>query len=185
MLTITAFARQAGLSRTAVLYYESIGLLPKAARTAGNYRSYGEPHLERLRQIKAYRNAGLKLEDIRALLGQPAGAGATGVLERRLGELSREIERLQDHQRAIVRLLGHRDSLRRRRDMTKDKWVAIMRATGFTDEDMQRWHREFEREAPADHQEFLEYLKIPGAEIERIRAWSQGTAAKSPGEAAK
>lgn len=178
MLTITAFARKAGLSRTAVLYYESIGLLPKPGRTAGNYRVYGERHLARLRQICAYRSAGLPLADIRALVDQPAGAGATGVLERRLGELSREMERLKEHQRAIVRLLGHRESLRRRRDMTKDKWVAIMKAAGFTEQDMQRWHREFEREAPSDHQEFLEYLKIPEAEIGRIRAWSQGQAAK-------
>jgi len=176
MLTITAFARQAGLSRTAVLYYESIGLLPKPARTAGNYRAYGEPHMARLRQICAYRSAGLKLSDIRALLTPKPGAGASGVLERRLTEISREIERLKDHQRAIVRLLGHRDSLHRRRDMTKDKWVAIMRAAGFTEDDMHRWHREFEREAPADHQEFLEYLKIPAPEIGRIRAWSQGQA---------
>ena len=45
--------------------------------------------------------------------------------------------------------------------ITKDKWVAIMRAAGFTEDDMQRWHKEFEKAAPAEHQEFLEFLHIP------------------------
>jgi hypothetical protein len=57
--------------------------------------------------------------------------------------------------------------------MNKDKWVAIMTAAGFADDDMRKWHQEFERAAPEDHQEFLEYLKIPTTEIERIRAWSR------------
>jgi len=178
MLTVTAFARKAGLSRTAVLYYESIGLLPPPTRTAGNYRSYGASHLERLRQICAYRNAGLKLRDIQALLAQPKGGGAASVLQRRLAEIGREIERLQEHQRSILRLLRHRSSISRSKDMTKDKWVAIMKAAGFTEDDMRRWHREFEREAPGDHQEFLEYLKIGAAEVGKIREWSRAQAAE-------
>lgn len=57
--------------------------------------------------------------------------------------------------------------------MTKDKWVAIMRAAGFSDEQMKRWHVEFERAEPAEHQKLLEYLQIPTAEIEKIRQWSR------------
>ena len=41
---------------------------------------------------------------------------------------------------------------------------------------MHKWHKEFEQAAPQDHQEFLEYLKIPKPEITRIRAWSRGAA---------
>ena len=39
--------------------------------------------------------------------------------------------------------------------------------------DMRRWHREFERTAPDDHQEFLQYLHIPEEEIRSIREWSR------------
>ena len=60
--------------------------------------------------------------------------------------------------------------------MNKEKWVAIMKAAGFADDDMHKWHKEFERAAPEDHQEFLEYLKIPKTEIDRIRAWSRKAA---------
>ena len=57
--------------------------------------------------------------------------------------------------------------------MTKDKWVAIMKAAGFSEDDMHRWHREFEKSAPDDHQEFLNYLHIPAEEIGSIRDWSR------------
>jgi len=57
--------------------------------------------------------------------------------------------------------------------MTKEKWVGIMRVAGFTDEDMHRWHIEFERSAPEDHQEFLASLHIPTDEIAKIREWSR------------
>jgi len=60
--------------------------------------------------------------------------------------------------------------------MTKDKWVSIMKAAGFSEDDMQRWHREFERSAPEDHQEFLQYLHIASPEIQSIRDWSRKTA---------
>jgi len=69
MLTVTKLARRCGVSRTALLYYESIGLMPPPARTDGNYRCYSEADAERLKRIRAYRNAGLRIEDIRAPLG--------------------------------------------------------------------------------------------------------------------
>ena len=57
--------------------------------------------------------------------------------------------------------------------VTKDKWVEVMRAAGFSEEQMRRWHQEFEKTAPAEHQEFLEFLHIPAEEVTRIRSWSR------------
>jgi DNA-binding transcriptional MerR regulator len=171
-LNVTGLARACGLSRTAVLYYESLGLIQPARRTAGNYRVYGEKELERLKRIRSFRDAGLKLGDIRSILDEPRG-GAAGVLKRRLLELGGEIERLREHQRAIARLLNQTDRLRRSPMVTKEKWVSVMRAAGFTGDDMHRWHAVFEKSAPHEHQEFLEFLHIPPAEIETIREWSR------------
>jgi MerR family transcriptional regulator, thiopeptide resistance regulator len=171
MMTVTRLARSCGLSRSTVLYYESIGLLRASARSPGNYREYSEKDTERLRQICAYRHAGLSLADIRSVLGG-ASSQAAAVLERRLVELDREIEALRDHQRAILRLLGHR-SFRRNQMITKDKWVAIMKGCGLTEEQMHAWHGEFERAAPDEHQEFLEFLHIPAEEIRQIREHSR------------
>ena len=172
-LTITKLARACGLSRSTVLYYESLGLVRPPRRSAGTYRVYLDGDLARLRQVCAYRDAGLKLGDIRSLLEGPRGEAA-GVLERRLLEIGAEIEALREHQRAIARLLGKTKGLRRTQMVTKDKWVEIMRAAGFSEEQMHRWHREFEKAAPGEHQEFLEFLHIPAEEVKRIRQWSAG-----------
>jgi hypothetical protein len=53
-----------------------------------------------------------------------------------------------------------------------------MRGCGFTEAQMQAWHVEFERAAPEEHQEFLEFLHIPVDEVARIRDWSKKGAAK-------
>ena len=171
-LTVTKLARACQLARSTVLYYESIGLLPRPRRTPGNYRAYTEKDLGRLRQICAYREAGLELGDIRSILDAPH-TEAAAVLRRRLVELSASIERLHEHQRAIARLLKTTDQLRRIPMVTKEKWTAIMSAAGFTREDMHRWHAEFEKSAPQEHQEFLEFLHIPEQEVKSIRAWSR------------
>ncbi len=172
MLTVSQLARRCGLSRTALLYYESIGLLAPAARSDSNYRRYSEKDLRRLQQICAYRDAGLKLEDIRAILDRPED-DASSVLKRRLIEINGEIETLRNHQRAILKLLQSYDFNERTDMNTKEKWVSVMKAAGFTEADMQRWHAAFEKSAPEEHQEFLEFLHIPKGEIVTIREWSR------------
>jgi DNA-binding transcriptional MerR regulator len=172
MFTVSKLAARCGLSRGTLLYYESIGLLKPPARSAGNYRSYGERDLQRLQQICAYRHAGLTLDDIRAIL-ERRESDASVVLKRRLVALDGEIETRRAHQRAILKLLKN-DSIGRKKMITKEKWVSIMKASGLSDEAMHRWHAEFEKAAPAEHQEFLEFLHIPAAEIRTIRDWSRG-----------
>lgn len=168
MMTVTRLAKQCGLSRSTLLYYESIGLLRHPPRTAGNYRAYGDAELQRLQRIVRYRKVGLSLSAIRTVLNQPRGGAAT-VLERRLADIDREIEVLRGHQGAILRLLKRSHTLRRTGTMTKEKWVSIMRGSGFTEVDMARWHAEFEKSAPDEHEEFLKYLRIPAEEIRTIR----------------
>jgi len=172
MLTVTQLARQCGLSRSTLLYYESIGLLTKPVRTSGNYRSYSQKDVQRLHQICVYRNVGLTLADIRGILARQE-SDASSVLQRRLVELDAEITQRRNHQRAILKLLQNKKSFRRMNVVTKEKWVSIMKASGFSDSDMHRWHAEFEKSAPIEHQEFLEFLHIPTAEITKIRDWSK------------
>ena len=171
MYTVSGLARRCGLSRTTILYYESLGLLKASCRTGGNYRQYGERELERLRQICAYRNVGLSLAEIRTIVG-PAGNDAATILQQRLVRIDAEIETLRSHQRVILRLLGN-SKFRRAEMITKDKWVAVMEGAGLSHEQMERWHVEFERSAPDEHQEFLAFLHIPTDEIVRIREWSR------------
>jgi DNA-binding transcriptional MerR regulator len=171
-MTVSALARRCGVSRSTLLHYESLGLLRRPPRTGGNYRAYSEQDAGRAQQIGVYRKVGLGLAAIRTLLDQPGG-GAAAVLERRLLEIDAEVDTLRSHQRAILALLQRSRSFRRHQMMTKEKWVAIMRSAGLTQDDMNRWHHEFEKAAPAEHQEFLEFLRIPPAEIAKIREASR------------
>ena len=174
MWTVSKLARRCGVSRTALLYYESIGLMPPPERSGGNYRCYSEADAERLSAIRAYRNAGLTLANIGEILKPRSGRGgdASRILKRRLVELDAEIGALRAHQQAIVKLMGHR-ALGKAEMISKEKWVSIMKACGFSEEQMQGWHAEFERSAPEEHQEFLEFLHIPSAEIGEIRKRSR------------
>lgn len=174
-MTVTKLAESCGLSRGTVLYYESIGLLRASARSAANYRRYSDDDAVRLRQICIRRDAGLTLADIRAILDRPSN-DPSSVLERRLAELNKEIERLRAQQTAILKLLRAKDHYWRQKHVTKDKWVAIMHAAGFKEADMQRWHAEFDKADPAEHRQFLQYLHIPTDEIGRIREWSRQAA---------
>jgi hypothetical protein len=88
-------------------------------------------------------------------------------------ELNAEIETLREHQRAILKLLRNYDFCERTEMNTKEKWVSIMEAAGFKEADMHRFHVAFERSAPNEHQEFLEFLHIPAEEIASIREWSR------------
>src|SRR5271157_3332736 len=168
-LTVTRLARACHLARSTVLYYESIGLLHRPRRTAGNYRLYTEADLDRLRQICAYRNSGLTLADIRSVVDAPQTASAAAVLHRRMVELETAIQQLRNHQQAIARLLRTSVLPRRIPMVTKEKWVAVMHSAGFTQDDMHRWHHEF-----------LEFLHIPPGEIAQIRDWSRGASQAPP-----
>ncbi|MBA3916823.1 MAG: MerR family transcriptional regulator [Acidobacteriales bacterium] len=172
MLSVTQIARRCGLSRTTILYYESCGLLRPATRSTSNYRLYGEKQVALLERIRMYRSLGLSVADIRELL-TASHSGAAALLQRRMRELDSEIVRLRNHQQAILRLLNSKRLLRKDPEMTKQKWTQIMKSAGFTEADMHRWHREFERSAPEDHEEFLGFLHIPPDEIKTIRDWSR------------
>ena len=76
---------------------------------------------------------------------------------------------MRTQQRIIAGMLGDAASRHGTRAMDKNAWIELLRATGLNDEDMRRWHREFEQRAPEAHHDFLEALGITDEEISRIR----------------
>jgi DNA-binding transcriptional MerR regulator len=171
--TVRAIARRFGLSRSTLLYYDRIGLLRPSGRSSAGYRLYSEADMARLARVMVYRDAGLPLDAIGALLDAPEDRGRDA-LTARLGQINEEIQVLREQQRVIVRLLGDAALAHGARAMTKEAWIALLRATGLSDADMDRWHREFEHRAPEAHHDFLLSLGIPPEEIEKIRAFSRG-----------
>jgi len=170
--SISELARQCGLSRSTLLYYSRLGLLKPAARTASNYRQYGEAERERLGQICRLRQTGLSLRDIATALDEgPAAAGQA--LQNRVAQIDWEIRQLEN-QRLITARLADQPELAEPKQLTsRRQWTAIMRAAGLDNEGMHRWHYGFESADGAAHQHFLELLGIDPGDVERIRAWSR------------
>ena len=67
-MKIGELAKATGTGVETVRYYEKIGLLPKVARTDGNYRSYGSEEVSRLSFIRRARDLGFSLDQVRNLL---------------------------------------------------------------------------------------------------------------------
>jgi len=77
LLAIGEVAARAGMAPSALRYYEDQGLID-STRTPGGARRYPRSVLRRLAVIRAARNVGLSLPEIRAALeGLPAGRPPT------------------------------------------------------------------------------------------------------------
>ena len=69
MLTVSEVAHRSGFASSALRFYEREGLIT-ASRSGGGQRRYQRQVLRRLAFIKAARNVGLSLDEIRAELEQ-------------------------------------------------------------------------------------------------------------------
>ena len=95
-LSIGELAKETGVKVVTIRYYEQIGVLPAPARTAGNYRSYGEKHAQQLRFIRRGRDLGFSLDQIRDLFrlsaeNAPSCAEVCRVAERHLKAIEDEL----------------------------------------------------------------------------------------------
>lgn len=66
---IGAASKASGVSAKMIRHYEDIGLLPRVARSFGNYRVYSANDIHVLRFIRRARDLGFSIEEIRELLG--------------------------------------------------------------------------------------------------------------------
>lgn len=169
--TVGRLARRFGLSRSTLLYYDSIGLLKPFAHAPGEYRQYTEADAARLETIMTYRKAGLPLAEIRQVMAAP-DSRLKQALEARLAELSGEMRTLREQQGFILKLLGGAE-LPGDDVLDKKTWTSLLKASGLSEQDMVRWHAEFERRSPENHRRFLRLLCIPEEEIRTIRSWSR------------
>ena len=71
MKTVKEIAVLTGVSVRALHHYDAIGLLKPTAVTEAGYRLYDDAALERLYMILVYRELGLALKDIAAILDAP------------------------------------------------------------------------------------------------------------------
>jgi len=99
---IGALADATGLTVRTLHHYEHIGLLAAAARSEGRQRLYDEDDVRRLYRIRALRDLGLSLGDIRRMLKNDRAA-LGDVLRAHRARVDAEIEQL----RKLRSLLDH------------------------------------------------------------------------------
>jgi len=107
-LNIGEAATRSGVSAKMVRHYESLGLLPKVARTDSGYRQYGDKEVHTLRFIRRARDLGFSMVEIAHLLKlwqnrRRASADVKRIalahvadLERRMAEMA-EMKRTLQH----------------------------------------------------------------------------------------
>jgi Cu(I)-responsive transcriptional regulator len=112
LMDIGRAARESGVSVKMIRHYETIGLLPKAARTLANYRVYGPNDVHTLRFIRRARTLGFSMDDIKELVGlwknkSRSSATVKKIAGRHVEELKRKIAELQSMVQTLEHLSRH------------------------------------------------------------------------------
>lgn len=99
----------AGVSAKMIRHYESIGLIPEAARTFAGYRLYSDADVHRLQFIKRARTLGFSIKQIEALLSlwddrSRASADVKRLAKAHAAELAQRIAEMQAMQRTLESL---------------------------------------------------------------------------------
>lgn len=98
-MQIGEVARRAGLSTSAVRYYEQAGLLPAPARQSGR-RVYSASVLDKLAVLQFARGCGLSVREVRELLapllhGSKVSARWQKLATRKIADIDESIARMQ------------------------------------------------------------------------------------------
>jgi len=99
LLSTGDMARLGGTTLRTVRFYEEEGLLSPSCRSEGGHRLFPQPELHKLQLIGDLREAGLSLNDIKALFElksgctspEQASAQMSAILERQIDEMQRKI----------------------------------------------------------------------------------------------
>lgn len=169
--SISHLCKQFGLSRSSLLYYDTIGLLKPSGRSLNNYRRYSQADVNRLEQICLYRQTGITLEEIKYLLESPEGM-IRETLEKRLDELNNEIKVIRKQQHLILNILKNESLVKRLQILERATLIEVLKLAGLNEDDLDRLHAKLEETSPEGHQIFLEALGINKHEIKEIRKYA-------------
>lgn len=111
-MNIGQAAKFSGVSAKMIRYYEQIGLIPKAIRSAAGYRHYGSPDAHSLRFICRARDLGFSVEQISELLAlwwdrDRASANVKAMALSHVARLKAKISELQKMAQTLEHLAHH------------------------------------------------------------------------------
>lgn len=133
--TVKAVADLAGISIRTLHHYDEIGLLKPAEVSAAGYRLYSQQDLERLQQVLFFRELGLSLHEIQAILDSPGFDRKQALLDHR--------KLLQERQRRLERLIRSVDqtleAMKRGTTMDEKAMFDGFDPSQYEEEARQRW----------------------------------------------
>ena len=105
-------AELSGVTPKMIRHYESLELIPKAARTLGDYRVYTASDIHTLRFIRRARGLGFSIDEIGTLLSlwrnqRRASKEVKRLALKHVAELDHKIEELQSMRSALADLAAH------------------------------------------------------------------------------
>ena len=108
-MNIGEAARRSGVSAKTIRYYESVGLIPAAGRTASGYRAYTANEVETLRFIHRARSLGFSVGDVGGLLElwrdrSRASADVKAIALKHVADIERKIAELDTIRRTLLDL---------------------------------------------------------------------------------
>lgn len=111
-MNIGQAAKASGISAKMIRYYESVGLIPAAQRSASGYRVYTSDGVHTLQFISRARSLGFSVERMRDLLSlwqdrSRASADVKSVALAHVEELDAKIEALQAMRETLTHLAQH------------------------------------------------------------------------------
>jgi MerR family copper efflux transcriptional regulator len=104
-MKISELAERAGITSSAIRYYERANLLPKAQRGANGYRTYDATALERIHFIQIGQQLGFTLEairDVAALEGEAMQIELINSFDVRLKDIDAMMESLSEQRSALL-----------------------------------------------------------------------------------
>ena len=111
-MNIGQASKASGVSHRMIRHYESIGLIPKAARRDSGYRDYDARDVHTLRFIRRSRDLGFPIEEIGKLLALwqdkgRASADVKALAIARAAELERKARQLDDMRKSLEHLAAN------------------------------------------------------------------------------
>lgn len=109
MFSIGELSKRTKVKVPTIRYYEAMGLLPEAERTAGNQRRYDKAGLERLSFVRHARDLGFSIEAISSLIElqehpERSCEAATDIAKSQLEEVRAKIKRLRALETELSRI---------------------------------------------------------------------------------
>ncbi len=183
-LNIGGAAAAAGITPKMVRHYESLGLIPAAARTEAGYRLYGDDEVAMLRFIRQSRTLGFSMKQIESLLAlwrdpRRASREVKALASAQLAELEQRQRELDEMKTVLAGLVEHCAGDEQARCAILEQLATPPAATGKPSR-TRSLKQALPGSRPAGHRSPDKHAPAPVAGHAGLMAWSRTFSAAAP-----